>query len=89
MIYKARLKGEGTEIPASAFPMAGVSLFAEAHHRLLHSKGVKIVVETCHAGEVETGARKLGGQPLHCLSYFSLADLPPFLHFHPMTLLDA
>jgi len=39
--------------------------------------------------EVETGARKLGGQPSHYLSYFSLADLPAFLHFHPMTLLDA
>ena len=58
--------------------MARVSPFAEAHHRLLHSKSVKIVVETFHAGEVETGARapvmarKLGGEPSH---YFSLADL--------------
>jgi hypothetical protein len=35
--------------------MAGVSLFAETHHRLLHSKRVKIAVETFHAGEVDTG----------------------------------
>ena len=86
MIYKVRLKGEGTETPTPTFPMARVSLFAEVYHRLLHSKRVKIAVETFHAGEVGTGARKLGGQPSHYSSYFSLADLPPFLHFHPMTL---